>query len=113
MVCIAEGTSEVRKKVRGKYWDEFLEDISFMKNLTGVWNEVNKVRGIKRRNVAHPNPKMKAKELIRKWASASSFANLPENVKTSLLNKSEMRRNLVRIQMQMGDETCLPFTRDE
>ena len=56
MVQIAECTAEVRKVARGKYWNNFLKDISFTKSLGGVWNEVNEVGGIKRKVVSHPDP---------------------------------------------------------
>ena len=113
MIQIAQGTSEIRKEIRGKYFDKFLEEVSFLKSLGGVWNAVNKVRGVKKRIVAHPNPEGKAKELMRKWATASSLGNLPVNIQASLRDRRSHRRQLVEMQMGVMDETCVPFTRDE
>ena len=113
MIQIAQGTSEIRKNARGKYWDNFLEEVSFMKSLGGVWNALNKVRGVKKRIVAHPNPRGKADVLMRKWATASSIGNLPANFQASLSARRSQRRQLVEMQRGMMDETCLPFTRDE
>ena len=113
MVQIAECTTEVRKVARGKYWNNFLKDISFTKSLGGVWNEVNKVRGIKRKVVSHPDPKGNANDLMRKWAAASSFSGLPNNVQACLRNRRFKRRRLVSMQSAMTDESCVPFTENE
>ena len=50
MLQIADCTLDMRKKARETHWNKFLEHISFTKSLGGVWNEVNKVRGIKKKD---------------------------------------------------------------
>ena len=84
-----------------------------MKSLGSVWDAVNKVRGVKKKIVAHRDPKGKANELMKKWSSASSINNLPSNVQTSLSARRLHRHQLIEMQMGVGDETCLPFTREE
>lgn len=113
MLQIADCTTEMRKNGRGKYWNRFLEEISFTKSLSGIWNGVNKVRGIKRRVICHPNPKGKADELMSKWAASSSFDNLPNNVQACLRNKRTKRRRLVMLQSAMNEESDVIFTKDE
>ena len=113
MLQIAECTSDIRKKARETYWNRFLERISFTKALGEVWNEVNKVRGVRRKVVAHPDPKEKVNELMKKWSTASSFNGLPNNVQACLRNRRFKRHRLVRMQTSLSDESCIPFTNDE
>ena len=63
--------------------------------------------------VCHPDPQGKADELIKKWAAASSFDDLPNNVRACLCNRRAKRWQLVMLQSGMPDECDVPFTRDE
>lgn len=113
MLQIADCTSEARCKTRGKYWDEFLNNISFIKTLSGVWNEVNKVRGVRKKIAAHPDPVGKATELMQKWAEAASFKSLPSNVQANLIKNHPRRHSLIQMQKSLWGETCSPFTKQE
>ena len=72
-----------------------------------------KLEGLKKKTVAHPDPKGKATDLMKKWSLASSFDGLPKNVQACLQNRSYKRHRLVRMQTSLSDVTCVPFTRDE
>ncbi|XP_064104322.1 uncharacterized protein LOC135214183 [Macrobrachium nipponense] len=109
LMQIADGTAEVRGTVRSKYWDKFLEDISFTKEIGSVWNLVNKVRKKRKETMAHHDPNGKANQLVRKLSEAASNSGLPNSVQACLRNRRYKRRQLVAINC----ETCLPSTKDE
>ena len=113
MAEVASISTEVRQDVRKEYFENFTRDIRLSKNLGQIWQNVNKIRGCKRKIIAHPNPKSKANELINKWSYASSFESLPSNVQGCLRNLRSKRQKMVNCQVKLTDDSCIPFTRNE
>ena len=113
MLKVAEVSTQVKQKARSEYWNEFLGNIASSKSLRDIWNRVNKVRGVKKKMVAHPNPKLKANELMKNWANASSIESLPRNVQNAIMSRRYKRRQLVNNQSMLWDDSCVPITTNE
>ena len=54
-----------------------------------------------------------ANELMHRWANASSYTLLPDDVKENLEENVHRRRRLVSCNSQCLDDTCVPFTKWE
>lgn len=104
---------ELRREARSKYWENFARRVGNCKNIGEIWKEVNKVRGTRASNVAHPDPAHLANELMEEWADAASSSSLPQDVSEALQGWEGERRELILRALNTGDVTDTEITRDE
>ncbi|XP_064078534.1 uncharacterized protein LOC135195962 [Macrobrachium nipponense] len=105
--------TEIRKEVRGKYWNEHLSNLFKLKNLSMIWDNVNKIRGIKKKAFVHPNPIDEVRRLKEKWEYIASFDSLPLGMRNYLKNREHFWKDLFESQGNVEDDTCIPINRDE
>lgn len=105
--------AEKRKDAKRKSWQEFAQNIGKNRNLKGIWNDVNRVRGKKHKFVAHPNPDKVAIELVDKWGDAARVDALPSAVRDGLTSWEDNRRKFILAAINTGDVTCREITKDE
>ncbi|XP_076035206.1 uncharacterized protein LOC143021517 [Oratosquilla oratoria] len=113
MGTVAKHLSELKRDMRKKYWDEFLNKIRNTKSIQEVWYYVNKVKGKKTSVTSDSNPAKKVKELIKQWSSASALSSLPVGHQIALAENRLQRLQLVNHNVKLDDDTCVPISIDE
>ncbi|XP_076049533.1 uncharacterized protein LOC143030260 [Oratosquilla oratoria] len=113
MGTVAKHLSELKRDMRKKYWDEFLNKIRNTKSIQEVWYHVNKIKGKKTSVTSDSNPAKKVKDLIKQWSSASALSGLPVGHKMALAENRLQRLQLVNHNVKLDDDTCVPISIDE
>lgn len=84
MGLVANHLTELKRGMRKKYWDEFLNRIRCTKSIQEVWYHVNKIKGKTTSVTSDSHPAKKVKELIKQWSSASTLSGLPVGHRVAL-----------------------------
>ncbi|KAK8744793.1 hypothetical protein OTU49_000617, partial [Cherax quadricarinatus] len=100
-------------ELRQTDWEKFVNGLNAHTPLSRAWRDINRIKGNRTGQIAHPHPLHRANELVSAWAATSSYDNLPSTTQAKLNDKYDARERLVCFMLSKADDCNIPFTNYE
>lgn len=111
---MAKQAQDIKHAAKERDWNNYIQGINHETPLAEIFKRVNIISGKKTKKPRHPDPTGKANELIDKWASASSYDELPLHVRSALRKRHEHRQATIEMALRTDGLTDqIPFTENE